>query len=90
MPDYDDARSSPGDGDVEAVCIVREACIACCIGPDETDDHDVCLLSLCCVDGADSHLVGVAPGEIPCQHVVLRSVWSENQDAGGAMPIVHV
>ena len=59
MPDYDDARFGSRDGNVESVRIIREACIACCIGPDETDDHDVCLLSLCCVDGADSHLLGL-------------------------------
>ena len=90
MPDYEDARFGPCDGDIEAVRVVCEACVACCIGSDEADDHDVRFLSLGCVDGADSHLVAVSPVKLPRQQVVLRSVWSEDQDVGRACPAVLV
>ena len=82
MADYDDARLGPSDGDIKSVCVVCESRIACRVGPDEADDHYVRLLSLCRVDSADSHLVGVVVLEVTRQLVELRPVRGEYEDGG--------
>ena len=84
MPDDDDPGLCPRDGDIEAFRVVCEANTPGCVRSDEADDHEVGLLSQCCVDGADLHLscsVAVL-SELLGEQRVLASVWCEHQDAG--------
>ena len=52
---YDDNPSlCPGDSHVEALSVVREAYTSRGVCADEGDDHEVSLLPLSRVDGADN------------------------------------
>ena len=64
MSGNDDSGLCPGDGDVKALRVIREAHTPGCVRPDEADDHEVGLLSLCCISGADLDLPLVVPGEL--------------------------
>ena len=82
MPDDDDPGSCSGDGDVEAFCVACEAHDPGCVCSDETDDHEVGLVPLCCIDGADLHSSVAVLCELLSEQRVLASVWCEHQDAG--------
>ena len=82
MFDNDDPGLCSGDGNVEAFCVICEASDPGCVRSDETHDHGVGLLSLCCVDGADLHLSFAILRESLREQCALASVWCEHQDAG--------
>ena len=79
---YDDNPSlRPSDRHIEAPGVVREAYTSCGVCADEGDDHEVSLLSLSCVDGADYKFPVVAPGEPFSEHRVLSPVRRQHQDS---------
>ena len=84
MSDDDDPGLCPGDCYVGALCVVSEAHTPCRVCPDEADDHEVSLLSLGCIYGADLDLSVVVFSELPGERRVLSSVWRKHQHSGRA------
>ena len=58
---------------------VKPTLYVCRVCPDEGDDHEVSLLSLCCVNGADLDRLIPVLGERVAKKFVLSSVWCEHQ-----------
>ena len=79
MSDDDDPCFCPGDSNVEALGIVSKANASCRVCPDEGDDHEVSLLSLRCVNGADLDRLIPVLGERVAKKFVLSSVRCEHQ-----------